>query len=60
MLSAPTPIFGVKVSDTFYVPDLTGQKIDGPARITAIRNRLMAALEGNSPERGGKAKAAAE
>ncbi len=40
--------------------DLTGQKIDSPTRTTAIHNRLIAALEGTAPERGGKAKAAAE
>lgn len=58
--SAHITTFGEKVIDTFYVTDLTGQKIDSPARITAIHNRLIAALEGIAPERGGKAKAAAE
>jgi len=58
--SAHITTFGEKVIDTFYVTDLTGQKIDNPTRITTIRNRLMAALEGIAPERGGKAKAAAE
>ncbi|TIX75159.1 MAG: hypothetical protein E5V24_31780, partial [Mesorhizobium sp.] len=52
--------FGEKVIDTFYVTDLTGQKIDSPTRMAAIRNRLVAVLEGTVPERGGKAKAAAE
>jgi [protein-PII] uridylyltransferase len=58
--SAHITTFGEKVIDTFYVTDLTGQKIDSPTRTTAIRNRLIAALEGTAPERGGKAKAAAE
>ncbi|PDQ17796.1 [protein-PII] uridylyltransferase [Mesorhizobium sanjuanii] len=58
--SAHITTFGEKVIDTFYVTDLTGQKIDSPARIAAIHNRLIAALEGKAPERGGKAKAAAE
>ena len=58
--SAHITTFGEKVIDTFYVTDLTGQKIDSPARIATIRNRLMAALEGIAPERGGKARAAAE
>ncbi|MER8572906.1 [protein-PII] uridylyltransferase [Mesorhizobium sp. M1338] len=58
--SAHITTFGEKVIDTFYVTDLTGQKIDSPARIATIRNRLMATLEGIVPERGGKARAAAE
>ena len=58
--SAHITTFGEKVIDTFYVTDLSGQKIDSPARTNAIRNRLIAALEGITPERGGKAKAAAE
>ncbi|MEI9426763.1 [protein-PII] uridylyltransferase [Mesorhizobium sp. Cs1299R1N3] len=58
--SAHITTFGEKVIDTFYVTDLTGQKIDSPARIATIRNRLIATLEGIVPERGGRAKAAAE
>ncbi|TIU71044.1 MAG: ACT domain-containing protein, partial [Mesorhizobium sp.] len=58
--SAHITTFGEKVIDTFYVTDLTGQKIDSPTRMAAIRNRLVAVLEGTVPERGGKAKAAAE
>ncbi|MER9751690.1 [protein-PII] uridylyltransferase [Mesorhizobium sp. M0140] len=58
--SAHITTFGEKVIDTFYVTDLTGQKIDSPARIATIRNRLMATLEGIVPERGGKPRAAAE
>ncbi|MBZ9744131.1 [protein-PII] uridylyltransferase [Mesorhizobium sp. CO1-1-7] len=58
--SAHITTFGEKVIDTFYVTDLTGQKIDNPARIATIRNRLIATLEGVALERGGKAKAAAE
>ncbi len=58
--SAHITTFGEKVIDTFYVTDLTGQKIDSPARVATIRNRLMTTLEGIAPERGGKAKAAAE
>ncbi|CAM5535198.1 [protein-PII] uridylyltransferase [Aquamicrobium terrae] len=57
--SAHITTFGEKVIDTFYVTDLTGQKIENPAREKAIRERLIAALEGGAPERG-KAKAAAE
>ncbi|TIM60402.1 MAG: ACT domain-containing protein, partial [Mesorhizobium sp.] len=58
--SAHITTFGEKVIDTFYVTDLTGQKIDSPTRMAAIKNRLIAVLEGTVPERGGKAKAAAE
>jgi len=58
--SAHITTFGEKVIDTFYVTDLTGQKIDSPTRMAAIQNRLIAVLEGTVPERGGKAKAAAE
>ncbi|RVB22530.1 [protein-PII] uridylyltransferase, partial [Mesorhizobium sp. M7A.F.Ca.CA.002.10.1.1] len=58
--SAHITTFGEKVIDTFYVTDLTGQKIDNPARIATIRNRLMATLEGIVSERGGKSRAAAE
>jgi [protein-PII] uridylyltransferase len=58
--SAHITTFGEKVIDTFYVTDLTGQKIDSPTRTAAIHKRLIDTLEGNSPERNGKAKAAAE
>ncbi|WP_292595607.1 ACT domain-containing protein, partial [Mesorhizobium sp.] len=58
--SAHITTFGEKVIDTFYVTDLTGQKIDSPTRMAAIQNRLISVLEGAVPERGGKAKAAAE
>ncbi|TIP39228.1 MAG: [protein-PII] uridylyltransferase, partial [Mesorhizobium sp.] len=58
--SAHITTFGEKVIDTFYVTDLTGQKIDSPTRTATIHKRLIDTLEGNSPERNGKAKAAAE
>jgi [protein-PII] uridylyltransferase len=56
--SAHITTFGEKVIDTFYVTDLTGQKIDNPTRLENIRTRLIATLEGASAERT-KAKAAA-
>ncbi len=56
--SAHITTFGEKVIDTFYVTDLTGQKIDSQARLDAIRKRLIETLEG-SAERP-KSRAAAE
>ena len=44
--SAHITTFGEKVIDTFYVTDLTGQKIENPTRTAAIRARLIAILEG--------------
>jgi [protein-PII] uridylyltransferase len=55
--SAHITTFGEKVIDTFYVTDLTGQKIVSPAREKAIRQRLIATLEGTATA---KPKAAAE
>ncbi|QDC01897.1 [protein-PII] uridylyltransferase [Mesorhizobium sp. 8] len=56
--SAHITTFGEKVIDTFYVTDLTGQKIEGAAREKAIRQRLIATLEGKPAT--ARAKAAAE
>ena len=53
--SAHITTFGEKVIDTFYVTDLTGHKIENPAREKSIRQRLLATLEGTAV---GKAKAA--
>lgn len=50
--SAHITTFGEKVIDTFYVTDLTGQKIENEARLATIRERLIATLEGASPQRG--------
>jgi [protein-PII] uridylyltransferase len=58
--SAHITTFGEKVVDTFYVTDLTGQKIENPARIAAIKARLVAVLEGAAVARPGRARAAAE
>jgi [protein-PII] uridylyltransferase len=57
--SAHITTFGEKVIDTFYVTDLTGQKVENPARIESTRARLLAVLEGAAPERD-KTAAAAE
>jgi len=58
--SAHITTFGEKVIDTFYVTDLTGQKIDNPARVKQIRAKLVEALEGSGLEQLAKSKAAAE
>jgi [protein-PII] uridylyltransferase len=57
--SAHITTFGEKVIDTFYVTDLTNQKIESPNRLKTIRERLIATLEGNHGARS-KTKAAAE
>jgi len=59
--SAHITTFGEKVIDTFYVTDLTGLKVESPARVAAIRDRLVAILEGGvpAPARAGRAKVAA-
>ncbi len=57
--SAHITTFGEKVVDTFYVTDLTGQKIENPARIATIRSRLIATLEGAPVARPSRARAAA-
>ncbi|APH70499.1 [protein-PII] uridylyltransferase [Aquibium oceanicum] len=56
--SAHITTFGEKVIDTFYVTDLTGQKVENPTRQEAIRDRLIATLGG--PSRAQKLKLAAE
>lgn len=55
--SAHITTFGEKVIDTFYVTDLTGQKIENPTREKTIRQRLVAVLEAAPAA---KAKMAAE
>jgi len=47
--SAHITTFGEKVVDTFYVTDLTGQKIENPTRLATIRSRLIAVLAGAEP-----------
>ena len=55
--SAHITTFGEKVIDTFYVTDLTGQKIDSPTRVatsvraTAARRRTGTALRPSAPGR---------
>ncbi|MDP3896418.1 MAG: [protein-PII] uridylyltransferase, partial [Mesorhizobium sp.] len=57
--SAHITTFGEKVIDTFYVTDLTGQKVENPTRQAAIRAKLIATLEG-APARPARGKAAVE
>jgi [protein-PII] uridylyltransferase len=40
--SAHIVTFGEKAVDSFYITDLTGQKINAPGRQTAIKRRLLA------------------
>ena len=47
--SAHITTFGEKVIDTFYVTDLTGHKIENPARMAAIREKLISILAGETP-----------
>jgi [protein-PII] uridylyltransferase len=54
--SAHITTFGEKVIDTFYVTDLTGQKIENPTRAAAIRKRLIATLDGAAGERPARGK----
>jgi [protein-PII] uridylyltransferase len=56
--SAHITTFGEKVIDTFYVTDLTGQKIENPTRQAAIRERLIATLEAGGQTKTQRAKAA--
>lgn len=58
--SAHITTFGEKVIDTFYVTDLTGQKVENPARIAAISKRLVEVLKGNGLTELYKARSAAE
>lgn len=43
--SAHITTFGEKVIDTFYVTDLTGQKIENPTRQAKIKQNLLAVME---------------
>jgi [protein-PII] uridylyltransferase len=58
--SAHITTFGEKVIDTFYVTDLTGQKIENPTRQAKIRTVLIETLNEGGHARTAKARAAAE
>jgi [protein-PII] uridylyltransferase len=48
--SAHIATYGEKATDTFYVTDLTGAKIDNPARLKALEKRLIAIAASASPK----------
>jgi [protein-PII] uridylyltransferase len=48
--SAHIATYGERATDTFYLTDLTGQKIDSPARLKTLERRLLA-LAGSKAER---------
>ncbi len=56
--SAHITTFGEKVIDTFYVSDLTGQMIENPTRLQAIRTALTETLEGEQLRNGKRTQAA--
>jgi [protein-PII] uridylyltransferase len=58
--SAHITTFGEKVIDTFYVTDLTGQKIENPTRQEKVRATLLETLRHGAPARGARTTAAAE
>jgi len=45
--SAQIATFGEKFVDTFYVTDLVGHKITSPQKLSAVKRKLLAVLEGN-------------
>jgi len=48
--SAHIATYGEKATDTFYVTDLTGARIDNPVRLKAIEKRLLAIAATASPK----------
>ncbi len=46
--SAHVATYGERAVDTFYVTDLTGDKIDSPARLKALEAALLAAARGEA------------
>ena len=46
--SAHVATYGERAVDTFYVTDLTGDKIDTPARVKALERRLIEAASGEA------------
>ncbi|MBI0473965.1 [protein-PII] uridylyltransferase [Sphingomonas sp. MA1305] len=48
--SAHVATYGERAVDTFYVTDLTGDRIVAPARLRALEKRLLAAAAGETAE----------
>ena len=48
--SAHVATYGERAVDTFYVTDLTGDRIDNPGRIKTLERRLLAAAAGEPEE----------
>jgi [protein-PII] uridylyltransferase len=48
--SAHVATYGERAVDTFYVTDLTGDRLTAPARIKALEKRLLAAAAGDAME----------
>ena len=46
--SAHVATYGERAVDTFYVTDLTGDKIEAPARVKALERRLVEAATGEA------------
>ena len=46
--SAHIATYGERATDTFYLTDLTGSKIDSPARLKALERRLLGLAGGQS------------
>jgi [protein-PII] uridylyltransferase len=48
--SAHVATYGERAVDTFYLTDLTGDKIGGGARVKALEKKLLDAAAGRQPE----------
>jgi [protein-PII] uridylyltransferase len=47
--SAHIATYGERAVDVFYLTDLAGEKVDGPTRLKALHNRLLAAAGERRP-----------
>jgi [protein-PII] uridylyltransferase len=48
--SAHVATYGERAVDTFYVTDLTGDRLTAPSRIKSLEKRLLAAAAGDAVE----------
>ena len=51
--SAHVATYGERAVDTFYVTDLTGDRIEAPVRLKALEKRLRTAAAGESQQHTG-------